>query len=281
MEYSNPKIPEEINYTKENHFKEFIYLALGISGSLVVFVASVYLFAQTFAHYIPFKYEKYIFPDTFEFSDIIKTKDQDQYTEKKQHYLTTLAKNLASNMDLPADMQIQVNYIDADIINAGATLNGQILIYQGLLDFVESENELAMVIAHEIAHVKARHPIKALSSGVIVGLSMAIVGGSIDNGGAAAILNSTSTLTSLNFSRKQESEADELALEALYAYYGHTKGSYDFFERMQKESNTTLNLQILSTHPSSKKRISRIKDLAKQFSSNNISNNKLTDLPSL
>lgn len=271
MEYSNPKIPEEINYSKENHLKEFFYLAIGIFLVIAIFVGSVHLFAQNFAHHIPFKYEEKMMPDSLEsiLGKAIKSKDQDnELHQKKQQYLATLANQLANNMNLPDDMHINIHYINTDTVNAGATLNGQILIYQGLLDFVESENELAMVIAHEIAHIKARHPIKALSSGIIVSLAMSIVSGSIDNGGAVSALTSGSVLTSLSFSRKQENQADEMALAALHAYYGHTQGSSDFFARLAKEEKLGRYLHFISTHPKSVDRINNLNDMAATYKQN-------------
>lgn len=265
MEYSNPKIPEEINYSKENPLKEFFLLVFGIFAVLAIFVASIHLSAQYFAHYIPFKYEAKILPEGFNlgFDNNIENTDLHQ---KKALYLSRLTERLAAHMDLPAEMQLQVNYLNNETINAAASLNGNIYIFQGLLDQVESENELAMIIAHEIAHIKARHPIKALSSGVIIGLTTSIISGSIDNGGTSSILNSGSTLTSLSFSRSQENDADQLALHALYKEYKHTGGSYDFFARMiKKEHNLLHKLEFLSTHPASEKRVATIKNLSLQI----------------
>ncbi len=280
MEYSNPKIPEEINYSSDNPLKEFFLLVAGIFLLLAFFVAVAHLFAQTFAQYIPFSYEEKLLPLSY----LAGGEDVREHTvEQKntQQYLQKLALQLASNMDLPDEMQLHIQYSESEEINAAATLNGLIIINQGLIDFVKSENELAFVLAHEIAHIKARHPIKSLSSGIIVGIAISVISGSIDNEGAATALLAGTTLTSLSFSRTQEEEADALALEGLHAHYGHTKGSYDFFARMDKAKHLPGFLQFVSTHPGMQDRILDIQSLAKKFYDNNSVNAVLTPLPAL
>lgn len=259
MLYSNPKIPEEINYSKENPLKEFAVLVAGVFLLLIALVVAVHLLAQHFAQHIPFEYEQKIIPSTF-----IKTVVAESDSQKNQpiyDYLTQLAQGLADKMDLPMGMSIQVAYVDDDAINAFATLDGLILINQGLLDYVMSENELAFVLAHEIAHIKERHPIKSLSSGILIGVVMSIITGSIDNNGAAAAVMTSTTLTSLKFSRSQESAADALALHALQAYYGHINGSQDFFTRLQEDQGAPGVLQFASTHPGMDERIEQIATL--------------------
>jgi Zn-dependent protease with chaperone function len=259
MEYSNPKIPEEINYSKENPLKEFFILTLGISGVLVGLVLTVYLLAQSFAHYIPFKYEGNIAP-AFSYDEYFI----DESSTEQQTYINDLGQSLAKKMGLPKEMVLRIYYSDSDVVNAFASLNGLIVINQGLLDFVESENELAFILAHEIAHVKERHPIKSLGSGLIVSLAMSIIMGG-DNSGAASTLTSGAWLTSLSFSRAHESESDVLALKAVQQYYGHATGSVGFFSRLKEEQYLPDMLTFISTHPGHNERIADIKILASEL----------------
>lgn len=250
MEYSNPKIPEEINYSKENPLKEFLILAVGILVVVGACAISIHLLAQRFAQYIPFKYEAAMAPEQLLKKSFDLSNDSPQYL-----YIDKLAHKLAQHMDLPQDITLQVYYSSQSDINAFASLNGIIIITQGLLDAVQSENELAFVIAHEIAHIQARHPITSLSSSLIIGISVAIIGGSINNDSAAKALITGSSLSTLNFSRAQESQADALALNALHAYYGHTLGSTHFFKRLKEQDHTPELLTFMSTHPGHEARI--------------------------
>src|SRR5699024_8817927 len=120
--------------------------------------------------------------------------------------------------------------------NAFATLGGQIFVTRGLLKQVSSENALAFVLAHEIAHVKHRDPIRALSSGAVFELIWLGLAGS--PGGQAAVtrvLGSTGLLTLMNVRRGMEKAADREALAALRRVFGSDCGAGEFFCRLLKE----------------------------------------------
>ena len=110
-------------------------------------------------------------------------------------------------MDLPAEMQITVHYASDDTVNAMATLGGNIVVFQGLIDTVDSENALAMVLAHEIAHVRHRHPIVAMGRGFTVMLALSALSG-VGDGMIQQWVGSMGMLPMLAFSREQEEAAD-------------------------------------------------------------------------
>ena len=279
MDYSNPKIPEKINYSTENPLKEFAILLIGVFLVIATLVIVAKLLAQNFAQYIPFSYEEKLMPIAFGGEKNEDPSGSNPH-QQKQSYLQQLAGKLVVHMRLPEDMHIHANYIDSEIINATATLNGQILINQGLLDYAKSENELAFIMAHEIAHIRERHPIKSLSSGIILGVTVAIISGSINNDGAATALITGTTLTSLSFSRSQEKQADTLALQAIYQHYGHTNGSHNFFTRMQETEKFPDILQFASTHPGMENRIEHLQLLAKKHIHNPSAHKELIAVPS-
>ena len=79
-----------------------------------------------------------------------------------------------------------MHYDDDAVVNAFATLGGHIVVYQGLLEAVPDENALAMVLAHEIAHVRHRHPIVGLSRSAALGFALMLLGA--DSGAQTAKL---------------------------------------------------------------------------------------------
>ena len=87
------------------------------------------------------------------------------------------------------------------------------------------ENALAMVIAHEMAHIKHRHPVMALGRGVVIGLFLASLSGFNGDRVVGRIVNNTGMLTLLKFNRDQEREADRTALAAVAGNYGHVAGA--------------------------------------------------------
>ena len=273
MKYSNPKIPEGINYSKENPLKEFFMLVVSVFVVLISVVFLIYFLAQSFAQHIPFRYE----------SKLVSVGMQQGFfshdlTNEKQQYIADLGHAIAEKMALPDDMRVHIYYADDELVNAFASLNGLIVINQGLIDFVESENELAFIIAHEIAHVKERHPIKSLSSGLIVSLALSAIIGS-DMSGAAATIGNTAMLGALSFSRKNELSADAVALEAMQQYYGHISGSMDFFSRLNEEGNSPELLDFLSTHPGHEKRMSEIQRISTQLGLNSDAHSPLVAVP--
>lgn len=162
-------------------------------------------------------------------------------------------------VNLPADQKdnrdYQVLYIPEETVNAAAIPGDRILIYKGLLKEVESENELAMVLGHELGHFANRDHLRGLSRNVMVRLALAAFLGDAGSVGAIAT-NSISVLTNAQFSQKQEQQADELGLTLLNQTYDHVAGATDFFERLSKEEHNSL--AFLASHPPSKKRIRAI-----------------------
>lgn len=166
-------------------------------------------------------------------------------------------------MDLPEDMKIHVSVINSNVVNAFATLDGNVVFFTGLLNLLPNENSLAMVMAHEIAHIKLRHPLRALGRGVVVGLAVATVAGASANSLIDKLIGNTSLLTILSFTRDQESAADKLAVAALVSRYGHAEGSTQLFEILSKEqgSSAVKFTEFFASHPLSKNRIETINTL--------------------
>jgi predicted Zn-dependent protease len=157
---------------------------------------------------------------------------------------------------LPArDFEYRVVVVDDDLVNAMAIPGGSILVFRGLLDAVESENELAMVLGHELAHHVHRDPLERLGRSLVVAVALdAILGG---NSGLRMVGDLSVEGLGLRMSRDDEREADELGLDLLVGLYGHAGGSTDFFSRLAgNEGDTTVDW--LRTHPLSRDRVARI-----------------------
>jgi predicted Zn-dependent protease len=137
---------------------------------------------------------------------------------------------------------ITIDVIPGRTVNAFATLGGHIYVFEGLLKRAQSADELAGVLAHEIEHVRNRHVIQ----GVAVSLLTlgALKGGMLGDQEAGSGI--AYHLLTLKFSRQQEYEADEMALERLQMAHVDAAGFRQFFERAEKMPSPP---QILSSHP--------------------------------
>ena len=249
MDYSNPKIPEGINYSREHPLKEFALLTFGIFGSIAVLIVIVSFFADRLANHIPYRYESIIPIDKL----IGPTQDG-----KMADYLQKLADKLVAQMDLPKNMKISVHYVDSDTVNAFATLNGNVVFFRGLLGKLHSENELAMVMAHEIAHVKYRHPIRSMGSGIVIGILLSVAGIAVDSDIVTNLVSTSSSLTQLKFSRTHETEADRAAIKTVTRVYGHLNGTADLFEELEKQQSKHAPPEFFNTHPDTDNRIEMI-----------------------
>src|SRR5437899_3823719 len=148
-------------------------------------------------------------------------------------YVNRVGQNLVINSDVNVPFTIKV--VDAEEINAFALPGGFFFVNTGVLLNADTEAELAGVMAHEIAHVAARHGTRQATRGQIINyasIPLIFMGGwtgyAIRQGAGLAI-----PLGFLTFSRGFESEADFLGLEYLYKT-GYDPGSFvDFFEKIQ------------------------------------------------
>ncbi len=261
MRYENRQVPEGINVSHEHPLKEFFALLAG----LIIIIVSVVLLLATLANYlapqIPFSMEQKLLSQM----DATWQKEQEasQVDQQREEFLQTLGAELATAMDVPDDIQLNIHYSTGNTVNAYATLGGNIVLYRGMLRKLPHENAVAMVLAHEIAHVKLRHPIVAAGRGITVMLALASMTGLGDNGMIAGLINQIGVTSTLGFSRRQESNADAEALLALQNYYGHVAGADALFEVLEDQTTVT-SPDFLNTHPGSRRRIQRIEKFARE-----------------
>jgi predicted Zn-dependent protease len=252
LEYRNPPIPEGINAPPEHPLKNLLIL---LGGALVVIVVVLYLLgvaAGYLARFIPFSVERDVAAYYLNTNPIQQSAETAPITE----YLQNLADQLAPFQDLPDDMSITVHYWDNDQVNAFATLGGHVFISRGLLEKMPNENALAMVVGHEIAHIKHRHPIASLGRGVVISLAIAALMGATGGDSLAGLLGDAGLLTQLSFSRAQERLSDSEGLTSLIGLYGHGAGATEPFKVFQELQRQGFAMpEFLSTHPVNEARI--------------------------
>jgi beta-barrel assembly-enhancing protease len=254
---------EGINASNENPLIELAWLLAGSLGVIVALVIVVSLAAQWIAPRIPYRYEAKLAATLPSFA----TAPDNEPGRRVQAELQALADRLAARLDMPDGMVVRIGYRDDRTVNAFATIGGQAVFFRGLLVKLDNENALAMVMAHELAHLKYRHASAALGRGVAVGVILSVVSAELGRNAAAGVLGQAGMATLLSFNRDQERAADEAALSALHAEYGHVGGAIDLFEVFARLPNEQRSpnvpaVEFLRTHPLTANRIAAIRQWA-------------------
>jgi predicted Zn-dependent protease len=174
-------------------------------------------------------------------------------------YVNRIGQNLVRNSDAKVPFTIKV--IDSDEINAFALPGGFFYVNSGLVLAADNESEMAGVMAHEIAHVAARHATRQMTRAQLANFAsipLIFVGGGIGYAVSSAA-SLALPLTFLSFSRGFEAEADYLGLEYLYKTGYDPESFIAFFEKVQaREKKKPGSLaKAFATHPQTPDRIAK------------------------
>ncbi|MEL7511466.1 MAG: M48 family metallopeptidase, partial [Cyanobacteria bacterium J06554_3] len=194
--------------------------------------------------------------------------------DSRVDYLNELAASLQADVaQTPAGPatypDLKVKILDTPLENAMVTAGSYLFVTDGLLNEVQSENELAFVMAHEMGHLHHRDPLNALGRSLVWVTILSLLGFSPSQN-SVVVPNNAFNLAELSHSRGQETDADDYAIALIMARYGHGAHSLDFFKRMQLKEldlglfNTVTEWQ--QTHPLSSARVERLETM---FEKNN------------
>ncbi len=168
---------------------------------------------------------------------------------------------LTPHSELP-EAEFQFKVIDSEVVNAFALPGGYITVFTGLLTEASSPEEVAGVIAHEMAHVTHRHGLRRMAHSVGLWASVTLVLGNTDV--LASIARDLFTLASVNgYSQDQETDADLEGVRMLMAARIDPTGLAHFFEHLAEEHGDVPDtLAWFSTHPQHEERIAAIEAFA-------------------
>ncbi len=212
----------------------------------------------------------------------------DVYENDSAHeYLNAICQTLVINSSQPEIFKgYHVQILDSDEINAFATSGGHILITKAMLECAQSEDALAAVIAHEIAHIQLAHGIEAIQAsrtadvwttgiGSAVSITASAFGSSefkslVDSFGEG-IEDLTQTLVNTGYSKSQEYDADAMAL-SLMAKTGYSPyAMIDMLELLEANCKDQ-HSGFVNTHPKPKYRLTEVEEQLENYEYTKISN---------
>lgn len=261
MDYQNRQPPEGVNVSAAHPLVALLWMLTAVAVVIVVLVVALSSLAQKFLPLVPFSVERAI-------AERVATPLWESQAVAPRHsrvemYLQALAERLVAAQPLPEGMAIEVHYADDDRVNAFATLGGHIVICRGLLEKLPDENALAMVMGHEIGHVRLRHPLLAAGRGLVVSLALATLAGASDGTLTTLGLNLSGDLVLRKYGREQERAADALALQGVVSLYGHAGGSTSLFRVLAAQHKGVALPAWLSSHPVTADRIAAVEQMAR------------------
>jgi predicted Zn-dependent protease len=167
--------------------------------------------------------------------------------------------------ELP-DAKWEFVVFESEQINAFALPGGKVGFYTGLINLAANDDEIAIVMGHEVAHVTSRHGAERQSQAMLIGLGGVALGvGARNDKNADYYLLAygiTTTLGSLKYSRDHETEADVVGLRFAAKAGYDPRAAAAFWRKMAAKESGGRPPVFLSTHPSSQDRIANLERLA-------------------
>jgi predicted Zn-dependent protease len=175
-------------------------------------------------------------------------------------YVNRIGQNLARNSD--AKVPFTFRLLQNDVPNAFALPGGYIFVHTGLIGIAAEEDEFAGALAHEIAHVAARHLTCRETKAQLANIGtipLSILLGGWAGVAARQAAGAAIPMTFLSFSRHDESEADFLGVQYMWAAGYDPTGAISMFEKLETLQRTQPNAvsKLLSTHPMDSDRIAK------------------------
>ncbi|MCB0326986.1 MAG: M48 family metallopeptidase [Bdellovibrionales bacterium] len=269
MEFVPSDPDESVNLPKQSILLQVSILLGGVLCVLILFYVSLSLLVETSVELLSEKkytqLQQYMAQRSF-FS-------QGQHSSDLQSFLDELVEQSPN-----PNLQLKIYVSCGPIFNALAYPDGSIVLFEKLLSNLHSKNELAMVLGHEIGHFIGRDHLKGLGRSAAATLISMFLFQSSDTD-FSSLLEVGGRLSQNHFSRRQESQADQVGLEIMYKRFGHVQGYREFFSRLMQESEHENPIQKsatlsswFSTHPHSVDRMELLHQYAQKSSFSELGN---------
>lgn len=254
-----PRLPrDDVNAPPRNPIKDGLVMLIGLIAIMGVILGATALLIDRLVPYVPRSWESRMFPDFEELAYQPESEDESAYLYQRR--LEDLMARISAHWPERPD-GLHVGLLDDELPNALAFPGGQVLVTTGLMKEVESENELAFILGHELGHYAGRDHLRSLGRSLTLALIMVAMRRS---GAAGDLVALSGQITGRAFSREQESQADAFGLSLVVAEFGHVSGATDFFEKLPApEGRIERSLSTyLATHPVSAERVEAMERLA-------------------
>jgi predicted Zn-dependent protease len=158
------------------------------------------------------------------------------------------------------DLQYRFTILDTDEVNAFAVPGGYVYVTKGLMKQIGSDDELAGVVAHELAHINKKHSLRQAEKAGVMALVIALMGVKDETEKYQKAAAVAAFFASMKFSRDDEYQADRSAVEYTMKAGYRPEGLITFFEKINRDNGLTKVTKYFSTHPPTNDRIKKVKE---------------------
>jgi predicted Zn-dependent protease len=174
-----------------------------------------------------------------------------------QNYINSVGHKIVAICHTPNE-EFSYKAIDHKSVNAFALPGGYIYITTGLLKVLNSEAQLAAILAHETAHVTARHIAQQITRDFFINAGLSVAGSQASTS-VMRVASIVKQLEGMSFTREQERMADEVGLDYLVKAGYTPYGMIETMETLQRQSNSQ-TIEFFSTHPNPENRIGYLQE---------------------
>ncbi len=249
MKYTPKQLKGNVNVSQTSPIREFFLLLGALLGIILVIYVGFGFAVDLVIPRLPDEVERSLVEV---FSGIYDDTEQTPASVQLQKLLDELLQEYPEK-----ERFYRIHLVPDCLVNAMALPGGNIVVFSGLINEVESENELTFVLAHELGHFANRDHLRGLGRGlVLLTISTALLGA--DNVVNNLIMNSLVNVQ-MKFSQEQERKADFFGLDLLNRRYGHVGGATDFFQKMAAREKKGRLAYYFASHPYPLDRVENLK----------------------
>jgi Zn-dependent protease with chaperone function len=242
-------------------------LSLARQGPALFFIALVAIVVVGYVWVLPFTAERLalLLPTEVDerigdasYSSIMLGMDEDTTA-------SAILQRFGDRLALSEQFDLRFHYVNSDQVNAFAMPGGDIVVFSGIVQGMERPEQLAALLAHEATHVDERHSTRSIVRQMAGYLFLSLLVGDV-NAVVAVLAENADNMRNMSYSRSLETDADQHGMERMAAAGVDPGGMVQLLELLEQEAaDMPEELAFLSSHPLTKHRIEKARELALQM----------------
>jgi predicted Zn-dependent protease len=254
VKYTPKQLETNVNVSHTSPLKDFCVLAGGLLAICVGLYVILGFCVDFIAPHLPPETEAAL-------GSPFKAIYADAVDNDEARNLSRILKSLGEG-EAGGPGTFRVVLVENEAVNAMALPGGVIVVFSGLLEEIDSEEEIAFVLAHELGHYAHRDHLKGMGRGLLLYSMLLFFTGS--DSSLTSFVGNSLVGVQMKFSQRQETLADNYALDLMNRRFGRVTGGLKFMGQMAAKEKKGRLAYYFATHPHPEKRIENLKNRARE-----------------